>query len=215
MILRFKKLILILNSLAIVSLCFCQNFDIDLLRSVNLERNQQLDPMMKLLSESATPVTVTVPITTFAYGWLAHNKNIQLKGIKMAVAVIGASLLTTSIKYAIKRDRPFITYPDIIKLDNAGSPSFPSGHTSTAFSTATALSISFPKWYVIVPSYLWAGSVGYSRMHLGVHYPSDVIAGAIIGSGTAYISHYLLKRWHQKPKNKDKTFCQLKLNDTF
>jgi membrane-associated phospholipid phosphatase len=80
---------------------------------------------------------------------------------------------------------------------HAGSPSFPSGHTSDAFATATSLSIAFPKWYVIAPSFLWACSVGYSRMDLGVHYPSDVMAGAIIGAGSAYLC-YKANRWIQK-----------------
>ena len=197
-----KKIILIFFVMTWIGHCLSQNFDIDLLRRINLGRNQQLDPMMKLLSESATPVTILVPLSTCTYGWLRHNKNLQYQGAKIAMAVIGASLVTTSIKYLVQRNRPFITYPDLIKLDNAGSPSFPSGHTSTAFSTATALSISFPKWYVIVPSYLWAGSVGYSRMHLGVHYPSDVIAGAIIGAGTAYLNHFILKKWNDVPKDR-------------
>ena len=64
----------------------------------------------------------------------------------------------------------------------------PSGHTSSVFATATSLSMAYPKWYVVVPSFVWAGSVGYSRMHLGVHYPSDVIIGALVGSGSAILT---------------------------
>jgi membrane-associated phospholipid phosphatase len=56
------------------------------------------------------------------------------------------------------------------------------------------LSIAFPKWYVIAPSFLWASGVGYSRMHLGVHYPSDVLVGALVGSGTAFLTHFLNKK---------------------
>jgi len=67
-----------------------------------------------------------------------------------------------------------------------------------AFATATSLSLEYPKWYVIVPAYTWAGTVGYSRMHLGVHYPSDVLIGALVGAGSAFITHKvnqkLLKR---------------------
>ncbi|MGL5772584.1 MAG: phosphatase PAP2 family protein, partial [Bacteroidales bacterium] len=55
--------------------------------------------------------------------------------------------------------------------------------------------------YVIAPASLWALSVGYSRMQLGVHYPSDVAAGLAIGAGSAVLSHYANKWWHNKRKN--------------
>ncbi|ULT24063.1 phosphatase PAP2 family protein [Sphingobacterium sp. E70] len=45
------------------------------------------------------------------------------------------------------------------------------------------MSRAYSKWYVVAPSLLWAGSVGYSRMYLGVHYPTDVLAGAVLGLG--------------------------------
>ena len=113
--------------------------------------------------------------------------------------MIGASFLVTTIfattlKHAVNRARPFETYPDVQKLSAGGSSSFPSGHTSDAFSTATSLSLAFPKWYVIAPSYTYDTLVGYSRMHLGVHYPSDVLAGAIVGAGSAFLC-YKAQKW--------------------
>ena len=72
---------------------------------------------------------------------------------------------------------------------------------------ATSLSIRYPKWYVIAPSALWACSVGFSRMNEGVHYPSDVIAGAFIGAGCAVMNIYVnralnkwLFGWERTPK---------------
>jgi membrane-associated phospholipid phosphatase len=110
------------------------------------------------------------------------------------MAAISASLITTSLKYSVQRERPFVTYNDIQKRDVGGSPSFPSGHTSSAFALATSLSLHWRKWYVVVPSYIWATGVGYGRMYQGVHYPTDVLAGAIIGSGMAYLSYKFQQR---------------------
>jgi membrane-associated phospholipid phosphatase len=50
------------------------------------------------------------------------------------------------------------------------------------------LSLSQPKWYVIAPSFLWAGGVAYSRMYLGVHFPSDILGGMVIGVGSSLIA---------------------------
>jgi membrane-associated phospholipid phosphatase len=49
----------------------------------------------------------------------------------------------------------------------------------------------------VVPAYTWASAVGYSRMHLGVHYPSDVLAGALLGAGSAWVT-YKLNKWLQQ-----------------
>jgi membrane-associated phospholipid phosphatase len=65
------------------------------------------------------------------------------------------------------------------------------------------LSLAFPKWYVIAPSFLWASTVGYSRMSFGVHYPSDVFVGAIIGAGTAFLT-YKINSWIRKNRQTEK-----------
>ena len=122
---------------------------------------------------------------------------------------VGASLavdvaLTMGLKYAVGRERPYDRYPGMLQVPYPeGSPSMPSGHTSLAFATATALTLKYPKWYVAVPCYAWACSVGYSRMNLGVHYPTDVLTGAVLGAGSAYVTH-LLNEWFWKEKMKDK-----------
>jgi undecaprenyl-diphosphatase len=106
--------------------------------------------------------------------------------------------ITELMKYTFNRNRPFITYPDITKKSAAGSPSFPSGHTSSSFALATSLSLTYPKWYVIASSYTWAGTVAFSRMELGVHYPSDILAGAFVGAGCAWLTHVVNKKLTKK-----------------
>jgi membrane-associated phospholipid phosphatase len=172
-----------------------QNLDIDLLRKINLERNTALDPTFKFVTNSVAPIGLGAPLLVTSIGFIQHDKSLKNKGYYIGATLLTSAVLTTTLKFTIDRDRPFVTYPDIQKLIGGGSPSFPSGHTSEAFATATSLSLAFPKWYVIAPSMLWASAAGYSRMHLGVHYPSDVLVGALIGSGSAWLCHELNKRY--------------------
>ena len=172
-----------------------QNLDIDLLRKINIERNAALDPAFKLITNSVSPIGLGAPLIVTTIGFIQKDQTLQNKGYYIGATLLTSALITTSLKFAIDKDRPFVTYPEIQKLTSAGSPSFPSGHTSEAFATATSLSLAFPKWYVIAPSFIWASAAGYSRMHLGVHYPSDVLVGALIGSGSAWLCHELNKRY--------------------
>ena len=56
---------------------------------------------------------------------------------------------------------------------------------------ATYLSLRYPTWYVIAPTVLFAGYTWYARMNLGVHYPSDIIAGALLGAAIGYGAYRL------------------------
>ena len=184
------------------NLCFAQNWDIDLLEKINLERNQSLDPTVKLITNSVSPISIGAPIAVFGLGLIQKDSSLKINGIIMVEALCVNAFTTTALKLAINRDRPFVTYPYLDKQADAGSYSFPSGHTSSAFAFATSLSLAFPKWYVIAPAYLYASAAGYSRMHLGVHYPSDVLAGAVVGTGSALLSNYLQQKYAGKHKHK-------------
>jgi membrane-associated phospholipid phosphatase len=176
-----------------------QNIDIDLLKDINLNRNRKLDNTFILISQSITPVSIGVPVSVYCIGLIKHDSAIKNKGLYIGASLLVSGAITVGLKYSVHRPRPFVTYPFIEKSAKAGSLSFPSGHTSSAFATATSLSLTFPKWYVIAPSYVWACSVAYSRMNLGVHYPSDVLAGAIIGAGSSYLC-YKANKWLNQRK---------------
>jgi membrane-associated phospholipid phosphatase len=175
-----------------------QNVDIDVLRNINHNRNTALDPTFKTITNSVFPVAVAVPAVITTLHLLNKDSATKQQAIIVGGTVIISSAITGLLKYTIQRDRPFVTYPDINHITPEDSYSFPSGHTSTAFALATSVTIAYPKWYVATPAYLWASSAAYSRMHFGVHYPSDVIAGALIGSGSAWLCYQLNKRLLQR-----------------
>ena len=130
--------------------------------------------------------------------WVKHDKQLLKDAVYVGTSVAGTFVVTYGLKYLVDRARPYDRYPDRVHpYSYESSPSFPSSHTSTAFALATSLCIKYPKWYVIAPSALWACSVGVSRMNEGVHYPTDVLAGAAIGIGCSVANVYI-NRWLNK-----------------
>ncbi len=178
-----------------------QNWDIDKLRKINIHRNVNYDVFFKTISNSDAAMSLATPGSLLLIGLIKKDSITIKKGIFAATAFAVNSAITIAAKKIINRKRPFVSYPEIIKLSDAGSYSMPSGHTSSAFALATSLSIAYPKWYVIAPSYLYASLVGYSRIHLGVHYPSDVLIGALVGFGSALVSQKLTNFLFNKRKS--------------
>jgi membrane-associated phospholipid phosphatase len=124
-------------------------------------------------------------------GLIESDSRTKKNALYIASSTAATYLLNLVIKQLVKRLRPFLTDIHLVPVYRPGEYSFPSGHSSSVFSAVTSFSRAYPKWYVIAPSFLWAASVGYSRMYLGVHYPTDVAAGAILGTGTAFAVSFL------------------------
>lgn len=200
-----KKLITLLLVLMPVSL-FSQNIDVDILKTIHSPEPLSSDGFFKVVSNANIYVVAGTPVTMAVVGLASHDDELLRNAAVMAAGTAVSYGVALGLKYTVKRDRPFVAYPDDFAdktgHDYSDSYSFPSGHTTTAFATATALSLDFPKWYVIVPSYAYAGTVAYSRMHLGVHYPSDVLTGALIGSGCAVLSHFVNQKLQTNSKRR-------------
>lgn len=184
-----------------VSIIHAQNVDIDVLKKININRNTSLDGTFKSISQTAVPISVATPILIYTLGMINNDSVAKQKALFIGETFLASAFITVVSKKIIKTDRPYDTYPMIQPVVSEASYSMPSGHTSTAFATATSLSLAYPKWYVVAPSFVWAGAIGYSRMHLGVHYPSDVLAGALVGSGSAYLT-YKANQWINKKRKK-------------
>jgi membrane-associated phospholipid phosphatase len=194
-----KLLVFIFIFLCFFKLFSQSNLDFKLLKSLNSGELPIWDKTMKGVSFSVYPAMPLSVIGIYSQGYITKNDVMMRNGCKSAVAIGLALATTTGLKYVVNRTRPFTKYPnDIIQRDNVGPYSFPSGHTTAAFATATAISLSYKKWYITVPSFVYAGFVGYSRMRLGVHYPSDVLGGVLVGVGAGLLTWRLDKLINKK-----------------
>ena len=174
-----------------------QNWDINTVKTIN---KWDVHGLSRGLSASGVILPVGVPAAMGIYALIKKDQPLLKDAIYIGTSVIEAVGITYAAKHIIGRDRPFVKYPDKIHVygaPDADSPSFPSGHTAAAFSLASSLSITYPKWYVIAPSAVWACGEGFARITQGVHSPSDVVAGAAIGVGGAFANIYI-KRWLNK-----------------
>jgi undecaprenyl-diphosphatase len=174
--------------------------ELNTLRRIN--PNNPNSAVWNNLSNTSKYISVAVPVGYFVAGLIHDNKALKQKAAYTAAAILFNTASTTVLKNVVKRERPYNTYtgifPDKIESDYA----FPSGHTSSAFATATSLAITTKKWYVAVPAFAWSAGVGYSRIYLGQHYPSDVIMGALVGSSSALICNWATKQLAKRKKIK-------------
>ena len=168
-----------------------QGLDEHILERLAVGRTDAQTPFWLFVSHANNYVNVAIPAGVLIDGVIRNDTRTRKNALYIATSTATTYLLNLAIKQLVKRPRPFLTDPNLVPVYRAGGYSFPSGHTSSVFSAVTALSRAYPKWYVIAPSFLWAASVGYSRMYLGVHYPTDVGAGAILGAGTAFAMDFL------------------------
>lgn len=105
------------------------------------------------------------------------------------------SLLLTNvlIKHLAQRTRPWLLFDALIPLVYEGDPnSFPSGHTSAAFAAAGAWFYTLPRRWMKTAGLVMALLMGASRLYVGVHFPTDVLCGALVGSLCGFLGWRLL-----------------------
>jgi undecaprenyl-diphosphatase len=118
----------------------------------------------------------------------------------VTAGVLTADMLALLLKLLGGRDRPFIVNPEQDPL--VGTPldlSFPSGHAATAFAGATLLSAFVPRLRLLL--YVLAALVAWSRVYVGVHYPLDILAGAVLGTAVGLLFLYL-ERHRPRPRRR-------------
>lgn len=171
-------------------------YDINLLSFVHHNRIFALDSFFISFSFATSFVSISLILLLFAFSINKKSKPIRSKAIILTAAFILSAITSLTLKNTIYRERPFVTHPFIEKLSDAGNSSFPSGHTLEAFAMATAIAFTISNRKITILIFLWAFLVAYSRMILGVHYPSDILGGLLIGSFIGWAIPQLIKKYY-------------------
>lgn len=125
----------------------------------------------------AAPATV---LTALGFALFAPPP-LSTAGKAALIALAASHLPVAVLKRLCRRRRPYLVWPEALACRNPlRDPSFPSGHTAAAFSVAVPFALAVPLTVIaLLPIAL---AVGVSRIVLGLHYPSDVLAGALLGT---------------------------------
>lgn len=166
-----------------------RSFDENFITIINENmKSRLLDILMPKLTNLGSALFITLFTLSFI---VFGEEDLRKIGIQGAATLAISQAITYSLKTLLGRERP---YNKLKKLNTFGiilkDYSFPSGHTSASFSIATTIAINVPKLTIVVMAL--ALLVGISRIYLGVHYPTDVVGGIIIGIGSAFVVYIYL-----------------------
>ncbi len=164
-------------------------FDAKLIKLINANiKSDFLDRFMLRFTNLGGVLSTTVFVLILLF---FGNREGKIIGIQGTITLAISQTITYGLKSLLSRERPYnilkgLNTFDIILKDY----SFPSGHTSASFAIATTVALNIPKLSIVV--FIIALIIGVSRIYLGVHYPTDVVAGMILGIGSAIVTHIYL-----------------------
>lgn len=193
-----------------------KNVDVKIFRTFNNIQSSFVHSMINITNESIVPASIVAPIGMYVAARINKNHYDESSAVLLGISELTNIGFTQAIKYTVRRDRPFRTLNGVYLSDTTsvrGTYSFPSGHSSEAFVLATSLTLRYPgKTVLIAGLYTYATIVSLGRIYWGVHYPSDVLTGMLIGAGSAALVYSL-----RVPiiKAKNNFFNQSERTDTY
>jgi membrane-associated phospholipid phosphatase len=167
------------------------NIDVRIFRGINNAQTDFKTSVLGITDNSALPLAVALPVGLAGYGFFGNDDESFDTGVLMGGSEALSYVVSYVLKIGIKRERPYHALSNVYThhLDSTDPYSFPSGHSTGVFAIATMLALRYPKPAVYIPAFVWASMVGYGRIYFGLHYPTDVFAGALLGAGGSLLVH--------------------------
>ena len=177
---------------------YLKNIDTHLLLFINGHHNSFWDAVMWQLSSKLFWIPFYIILLTYLiYKYKKHSWILIISIV--LVVVLSDQVSSHYIKHLVERLRP--THEPalkgmihILKNYTGGSFGFVSSHTANSFGLATFLSLLFRNRIFTVFAFIWATSISYSRIYLGVHYPGDVLGGIIVGILISFLVFWILSK---------------------
>lgn len=167
------------------------NIDVRIFRGINNAQSDLKTSILDVTDNSVWPLAVALPAGFSAYGLIRNDDDSFDTGVLLGSSEVLSYVVRYVLKVGFKRERPYqaLSNVNVHHLDSADPYSFPSGHSTGTFAIATMLALRYPKPAVYIPAFVWASMVGYGRIYFGLHYPTDVLAGAFLGVGGSLLVH--------------------------
>ncbi len=132
-------------------------------------------------------------------------------GTALLGMIFGLIVTNLTVKPLISRERPWVIIQGFEALVTSSDPnSFPSGHTCAAFAFAAALCIMLPKRWEKIIAWVLAAAMAFSRLYVGVHFPSDVLAGAVIGTLCGLLAAWIVSCFLRRFRSRGTRFSREK-----
>ena len=182
---------------------FLNSIDITLFRFINGNlRNSVFDVLMPFITDlNKQRIVLVFVVLILLWMFIRGKRHVRIAGFLLVITIVISDQVSSSvIKYWFDRPRPCFVLHNVHLLISCGSGfSFPSSHAVNNFAGALLLAFFFPraKWWF----FGFATIVAFSRVYVGVHYPFDVIGGAVIGlfcaGGVLFLFLALEKLWYR------------------
>ena len=158
-------------------------FDEDIEREIRGARNNTMTSIFDNVQPLGNEYAIGIVGSFYIYGEIFKDPRAKTTALdSIAASAIASGIVTNSFKYVIGRGRPTDGRGAYNFRPFSGQDSFSSGHTTEAFALASVISEHYDSLWVQVPAYSLASAVGYARLNNNRHWPSDVLAGAVIGT---------------------------------